>query len=246
MGTIRALRRISRPAAWLTAGMLALWLADALPVWARQAAPTAPSVGHLESLEELAAGHAFYLLLEPSQKRLRLMLGAAELSRYTVQSVSIGRPRIAFIPRRAGTSAEGVFRDGQLRPPRTVRRMPVTPPPADAVTPAEPPPIPPSPEEAYPAPPRYVVAFDAGPTLDVRSLAAEGSGRGWRRLSSWWSGFWADRVGALAASGDGSRLLVVLGPDDAAALYRALPPHVSLFVCPAERFPCDIFTRPAF
>lgn len=214
--------------------------AGTTPVLARQNSA-------LESLADLAAGPDFYLVLDPHGRHLRLMLGGAELRRYAVLDVRVGRPRVAFVPRSA-TMTDGVLRGGALRPARHARRVSITPPTAADVelnVEAEAvPPLPPTPEEAYPAPWRYLVRFDSGSTLELRGPDAEGARGALTRLASRWSTYWSDLWAAVTSRGDGTRFQVTLSADDAGALYRALPPNVGLVVCPLEMSPCHELARP--
>ena len=182
----------------------------------------------LEQRIELAQEGEFCLLLDPAQAELSLTLAGVVLSRYPIHSLEIGTARIAFFHRSAPADWIGVLRaGGQLRPPRPEIRIEIQPPPPGAKE-VEPPPIPPTAEEAVPAPNPFLIAFDGGPTLEVRSPAA-GPGT----LISTWHRWWIDKFNALAGAPESAvRVRVALDPADAAALYRSLPPNTHLLVLP--------------
>ena len=82
------------------------------------------------------------------------------------------------------------------------------------------PPIPPPPDERFVVPRRYFVRFDEGLALEVCDAEARSRGR----LGSWWR----DLGDVLPLPGGRSslRLRLTLPSEDAADLYRALPPDV--------------------
>jgi hypothetical protein len=185
----------------------------------------------LRALVELSgAGDLPYLVLDPAQNALRLMLDAVVLREYPVQRLEIGHPRVLFVFEREPPAdwAGRLFSGGQLDPAPSWGRRELVPPAAESAPAegeqAEPAIIPPTVEEAYPAPPRYRVRYDDGLTLEiVADQAAAGGGLG----------EWLRDVGtALAPGGETLRLRVVLPAADAAALYRSLAPDGRLVVLP--------------
>jgi hypothetical protein len=182
---------------------------------------------------ELADGKEFYLVLDPGASDLTLMLSGAELQRFPVIGLQVGQPRVSWIARRdARPWQDVVWSHGELDPPRQIDRLVIqaAPPSKDAAEP-EAPPVPPTPEEMYPVPSRYQVRFDEGRSIEVRPLdAAQEAGR-LVRLRAWWSAKWRDTVAAgFGRDRDGVRLRIVLNPNDAASLYRSLPPAVRLLI----------------
>ena len=170
---------------------------------------------------ELAKGDAFYLVLDPRAKRLSLMLKGAELRSFPVLAIEIGEPRIAFVPRGfAGDATGRIWTAGSLDPPRDRDRLEMQVAKETSETPAEPV-IPPTAEEAYPVPERYRIRFAAGLALEIAPAGGGGSARSW-----WEEGSAALRVHPA----DAVRLRVTLAPEDAAGLYRSLPPDTSLLV----------------
>jgi hypothetical protein len=122
------------------------------------------------------------------------------------------------------------FSGGRLSPARGEDRIEVeAPDPANGASPS-PPPIPRTAEETYSVPSSFRVAFSEGPSLEVQTTGGGGRNRSLlRRLVDWISLGISDRVAALRRGARARvRLRVTLSPDDAAALYRSLPPDVGL------------------
>jgi len=194
--------------------------------------------GLLERQVELASGKDFYLVLDPAQSELALMLSGAELQSYRVTGLQVGTPRVSWIGRKDATPWQNVvWLHGELDPPRELDRLvfQAPPPKKDAAEP-EPPPIPPTPEEMYPVPSRYQVRFDEGRSIEVRPLDADQKASRFARFGAWWSAKWHDVVAALFREDrDAVRLRLVLSPKDAASLYRSLPPAVRLIVLTKDR-----------
>lgn len=206
-------------------------------------APTPPEVEQeairnrvLERRVELAKDDAFYLLLDPGEDTLRLMLQGAELQRFPVRGLEVGAPRIAWIARDLPEEWSGrVWSGGRLEPPREIDRIEIVPPPPEAsgeTTPF----IPPLPEEAYPVPHRYLVRFEEGLALEVRPEGEGDTGERaglFSRLFAAIGTWWTDAVSAARpVPSDRIRIRLHLDPADGDFLYRALPPDVSLLVLP--------------
>ncbi len=190
----------------------------------------------LERQLELARSKDFYLLLDPAGPDVALMLRGAELQRYPIIGLQIGRPRVAWISRGAGLEWQGtIWSGGELDPPRQLDRLVVQgdePGQAETEEP-KPPAIPRTAEELYPVPSRYHVRFAGGLSIEVRPREADASVGRLARLSAWWAARWRDaRAALVSADDDAVRLRIVLQPDDAASLYRALPPAAKLLVLP--------------
>lgn len=186
---------------------------------------------------ELAGGKAFYLVLDPSAPDLALMLRGAELQRYGVRGLQVGQPRVAWADRRDAQPWQGViWNAGTLDPLRQVDRLVIQQPepPKEGEEP-EPPPVPPTAEELYPVPSRYHIRFLDGLSIEIRPLDADAEAGRFARLWAWWTAKWHDVAAALgSADRDLVRLRIVLAPDDAESLYRALPPDVRLIVLPGN------------
>ena len=103
-------------------------------------------------------------------------------------------------------------------------------PPAGGATPA-PPPIPKSAEETVSVPSPYRIVFAEGVSLEVRSSGA-GRNRSWLRRQLDALGLRVSDLGSALGLGSRERvrLRVTLAAEDAAALYRSLPPDVGLIV----------------
>jgi hypothetical protein len=185
----------------------------------------------LDGLAELARGSDFYLVLDAENGTLRLMLRGAELRTFAVEGVQVGLPRVAFARREAAGSWRGrIWTGGILDPEREIERVHLAAPPPDAEEEPEVA-IPPTPEEAYPAPFQYTLAFPGGPALEIRPLDAADDAGLFSRFAAWWVSYWGNLWSALFTSADERvRLRLQLSPDEAGALYRSLPPNVSLIV----------------
>jgi hypothetical protein len=203
-------------------------------------AALAREVAQLRLERDLASGKGFYLRLDAARQRLALMLQGVTLDDYATAQLEWGVPEVVFVDRRppADWDASPISR-GRLEPERDRDRLEVVAPPlvaADA-KPAEgaspsPPPIPKSAEESYSVPSPYRVVFAEGVSLEVRAKGHGGRNRSlFRRLLDAASLRAADLASALRLGAtERVRLRVTLEADDAAALYRSLPPDVGLIV----------------
>jgi hypothetical protein len=187
---------------------------------------------------DLAKAKDFYLVIDPTTMRLKLMLRGAILQDYKIVSLEVGQPRVAFVSRDLPADWEGrIWTLGKLDPPREQERMEIVAPPPEAGDEEEnlpPPVIPPTPEEAYPVPPRYLVRYEGGLALEVsrQDRSSESAGF-WSRVASGWSAFWTDLTSVLRpVPKDTIRLRLVLDTKDADSLYRALPPDTKLLIVP--------------
>lgn len=190
----------------------------------------------LERQLELSRGKDFYLILDPAGPDLALMLRGAELQRYAILGLQIGRPRVSWVTRGSGFEWQGtIWSGGELDPPRQLDRLVVEgdQPGQSETEEPKPPAIPRTAEELYPVPSRYHVRFAGGLSIEIRPREADASVGRFARLSAWWAARWRDaRTALVRADEDAVRLRVVLRPEDAASLYRALPPAARLLVLP--------------
>jgi hypothetical protein len=230
----------------------ALAAALLLPVLAYGAAPVAPGkandpetarlrsqVERLRAERDLASGKGFYLRLDASRYRLALMLEGVALDDYAASAVEWGVPEVLFVNRHPGADWDTrAFSKGRLEPQRERDRIEVVAPPPVVValgapTPEpSPPPIPKSAEESYSVPSPYRIEFGEGVSLEVR---AKGDARRNRSLFQRFGDALALRLSDLrTAVGLGAkervRLRVTLAAEDAASLYRSLPPDVGLVI----------------
>jgi len=186
---------------------------------------------NLEALAELAKGPDFYLVLDAEAGTLRLMLKGAELRAFVVEGVQVGLPRVAFLRRESPVAWRGrIWAGGELDPAREIERVHIAVPPPDAEEEVEAI-VPPTPEEAYPAPLRYHLVFPGGPSLEIRPLDSSEDAGWFSRLASRWVSYWGDLWAAFTTEpAERVRLRLQLSPEDAGALYRSVPPNVSLLV----------------
>jgi hypothetical protein len=243
---LHLLMRVRHLALVVTAALLA-------PITGGAAAPAVPAkaedpetarlraqVGRLRAERDLASGKGFYLRLDASRHRLALVLQGVTLDDYAASALEWGVPEVLFVDRNPGVDWDAAaFSKGRLEPERDRDRIEVVaPPPAVSASPGaetkepSPPPVPKSAEESYSVPSPYRVAFAEGVSLEVR---AKGEGRRNRSLFRRFGDALGLRLSDLgSALGLGAkervRLRVTLEAEDAAALYRSLPPEVGLVV----------------
>jgi pyruvate/2-oxoglutarate dehydrogenase complex dihydrolipoamide acyltransferase (E2) component len=249
------LRRVA--AAVLSAGVAVALPAHARaekPAAAASARPRASSdpgtaalrhrVAQLRAERDAAAGRGFYLKLDAGQRRLALMLQGVALDDYSAEGLEWGVPQVLFVDRRppAGWDASS-FSKGRLDPARERDRIElVAPAPAPSPSAAAPgapepaasaPAVPKSAEESYSVPSPYRIVFGEGVSLEVRSKGTGARNRSvFQRVADAARLRLADLATALG-TGPGRervRLRVTLAADDAASLYRSLPPDVGLVV----------------
>lgn len=183
---------------------------------------------------ELAKGDAFYLVVDPNANRLALMLKGAVLRDFPMLGLEVGQPSVAYIGRRMGSEWQGrVFEEGSLEPARPLDRIVIQAPPVTRDGSEMDLPVPATPEEKYPVPSRYHVRFAGRMSLEVRTNEADPSVGFWTRLRTGLGHWWHDARSALGGNeADLLRLRLVLAPEYAKSLYRALPPSVKLIVLP--------------
>jgi len=210
---------------------------------------TARLRGQVERLRrerDLASGRTFYLRLDAGQGRLALTLQGVALDDYRTESVEWGVPEVLFVDRAPGADWDAAaFSKGRLEPERERDRIEVvapppaaTPPPGSGASPQEPaespspPPVPKSAEESYSVPSPYRIVFAEGVSLEVRAQGHGGRNRSiFRRLADAVT-LRLDDLGTALGFGakERVRLRVTLGAEDAASLYRSLPPDVGFIV----------------
>jgi hypothetical protein len=238
----------------MRARMTVLALVGALTLAAiASAAPLAPTraddpetarirreVERLRSERDVAAGKAFYLRLDAARPGLALMLKGVTLDDYAASSVAWGVPEVFFFDRKPAPDWDAAaFSKGRLEPARERDRLEVVAPPlATAASPGpeapspSPPPPPKSAEESYSVPSPYRIVFAENVSLEVRSKGEGGRNRSaFRRFADALSLRLSDLGTALGLGAkERVRLRVTLEAEDAASLYRSLPPDVSLVV----------------
>jgi hypothetical protein len=232
-------RHLLLPAALLAATALAAPPAPEAPA-DPEAARLRREVTRLQRERDLASGKGFYLRLDAGRRRLALSLQGVALDDYPAEAVEWGVPEVLFVDRTPGPDWDlEAFSKGRLEPPRERDRVEVVAPaPAPSASPGaeeaspSPPPIPKSAEESYSVPSPYRIVFAEGVSLEVRAKGQGGRNRSaLRRFADAVSLRWADLGTALGLGAkERVRLSVTLEAEDAASLYRSLPPDVGLIV----------------
>jgi hypothetical protein len=197
-------------------------------------------VTRLQRERDLASGKGFYLRLDAGRRRLALTLQGVALDDYPADAVEWGVPEVLFVDRTPGPDWDlEAFSKGRLEPERERDRLEVVAPaPAPAGKTPEPeaspspPAIPKSAEESYSVPSPYRIVFAEGVSLEVRSKGDGGRNRSaLQRFADAVRLRLADLGTALGlGASERVRLRVTLEADDAASLYRSLPPEVGLVV----------------
>ena len=184
----------------------------------------------LEHHLALARADRLYLVLDPGRGSLDLWMGPALLRSWPLRSVAIGTRRALASGRTPDPATLSVLWErARLEPhARRTRRVIVS----DQVLPPDPAGavdwIPPTPEEEVPLPARFVIHFSGGLGVEVRPVSVDSvvtkPGVG-------------DRLRARLArlhprNWDRLRIRVQMTPEDAGALYRALPEGIPLLFVP--------------
>ncbi len=208
---------------------------------ARAPAELRREVARLRLERDASAGKGFYLRLDAGRRHLSLMLQGVTLDDYATSALELGVPEVLFVDRspRSGWDTSPVTA-GRLDPGRQRDRIEVvapaptaSPSPGAGPSPSpSPPPLPKSAEETVSVPSPYRIVFAEGVSLEVRSTSAGVRNRSWaRRLVDALGLRLSDLASALGLGArERVRLRVTLADADAAALYRSLPPDVSLVV----------------
>jgi len=174
-----------------------------------------PSRGSLERLLEAASDDAFYVVLEPAERRISLRLREVVLLAGEVSEVAEATRRVAFWPAPGGPGiVDLVWTGGRLLPPRSEQRDEVVPgKEAKAATAPQPPTA------------CFDVTFEGGLVLEVRS--SEGCPLRTATMLRWASlrQLWPRGGGEVSV-----RLRIVVSEAFARALYAALADDVRLVV----------------
>jgi len=204
-------------------------------------------VERLRTEREVAYGKGFYLRLDASRQRLALMLQGVALDDYAASVLEWGVPEVLFVDRTPGADWDAAaFSKGRLEPERERDRIEiVAPPPAvpaardggpDELRPEDavpsPPPVPRSAEESYSVPSPYRIVFAEGVSIEVQAKGGGGRNRSVFRRFADALGLRLDDLGTALGLGakERVRLRVTLDAEDAASLYRSLPPDVGLVI----------------
>ena len=237
----------------MRARRLVLPLASALALVAiAAAAPLAPGkaadpetallrreIERLRTERDVASGKGFYLRLDAARPSLALLLQGVTLDEYAASGVAWGVPEVLFVDRKPAADWDAAaFSKGRLEPARERDRLEIMAPPLAAASPGSetaspsPPPPPKSAEESYSVPSPYRIVFAERVSLEVRSKGEGGRNRSaFRRLADALSLRLSDLGTALGLGAkERVRLRVTLEAEDAASLYRSLPPDVALVV----------------
>jgi hypothetical protein len=171
----------------------------------------------LRNLSALADSADFYLVLDLDQKELGLWYRGVPVREYTAHAIDLGRPgRFFHRARVSGEWYDQIWTDGKLDPVRhrTDETLGAT----EDSTGFDPDWVPMLPEELIISPDRYEIEFENGPVVEVVADSTQSGPGAWQG--------WVDRARALFSTR--LRLRLTLDPEDAAELYRSLPPETEL------------------
>lgn len=211
-------------------GLVALALALVIVAGAAAAAPprenAVPDNPPLKQWLAKAGPDSFYLVLDPQAGELDLVLGGVVMRSFEASDIRVATPR------RFGASAplpddwhERVWTGAKIDPPHPGARTEIVQPESTAEAEAL---IPPTPEEAIPVPERFRVRFAEGLALEITGGVAEQKGE--LPPAELPSGF-REKIRMLReGASDRVRVRVRLKPEDAAELYRSLPPGTDLVI----------------
>jgi hypothetical protein len=190
--------------------------------------------GQVERLRQergLAGGKGFYLRLDASRLRVALMLEGVALDDYAATALEWGVPEVLFVEREPGPDWDAAaFTKGRLEPERERDRIEIVAPAPNASP--SPPSVPRSAEEVYSVPSPFRIVFAEGVSLEVRARGEGGRNRSVLRRAADAARLRLSDLGTAFGIGGGERvrLRLSLDADDAASLYRSLPPDVGLIV----------------
>jgi hypothetical protein len=159
------------------------------------------------------------------------MLEGVALDDYAATALEWGVPEVLFVDREPGADWDAAaFSRGRLEPERERDRVFIVAP-APSASPS-PPPVPRSAEEVYSVPSSYRIVFAEGVSVEVRAKGEGGRNRSvLRRVADATRLRLSDLGTALGlGASERVRLRLTLDADDAASLYRSLPPDVGLIV----------------
>jgi hypothetical protein len=183
---------------------------------------------------DLASGPDFYMVLDGRDNTLRVMLQGVTLRKYEVRQIRVGVPRVLFRESPAPKDwQDRIWTDPTLEPPRARDRLEIIAT-GDSTTMPEPP-VPLTPEEAFPAPANYRIRYAGGLALEVRSETPPASLPDSLREDTSLLGrlrAWVNQARSVLTDEerDALRVRIVMRNEDAAAIYRSMPPGTRLLV----------------
>ncbi len=183
---------------------------------------------------DLSQGKEFYLLLDPVSRTLKLMLGGVMLQEYPLLQMKAGGYHTpisrAELPDLSGFLAA----DGTLDPPRELERFELV---VDVESDEPPPevPIPPPPEERFFVPDRYWIRFAGQVSIEIRSKDETAP----RNFKSFIFEHFTQPIrwrieDFRSEKKDSLRVMLRMSRENAASLYRVLPPATKLLILPAS------------
>lgn len=181
---------------------------------------------------DLAEGDEFYLVIHPSRRVLRLMLKGVMLDEYPLTQMSAGVPGTLLHRTRPPDLAGFIASEGELDPPRERDRFELIVGPKAGTDSVPEVPVPPPPEEIYTIPVRFWIRYSGGVAVEIRSRVSEGGSLKEMFLERIWKPIKTSIEDWRSRDRDSMRLLLELSREDAASLYRVLPPNTKLLILP--------------
>jgi hypothetical protein len=228
---MRARPLLLAPFAALVAALGAAAPADSRKPDDPETARLREKVERLRHERDLASGKGFYLRLDAGHGRLALMLQGVALDDYAAGDLEWGVPEVLFVDRRPGDDWDAAaFSKGRSSRARRDRVEVVAPAPGAGLRGA--PSLRPAEERRGLAGPSPHRSCSPGSLPEVRAKGHGGRNRSIFQRSADAVSLRLSDLGTAVGLGakERVRLLVTLEAEDAAALYRSIPPDVGLIV----------------
>ncbi|HXK67864.1 MAG TPA: hypothetical protein PLD04_05935 [Thermoanaerobaculia bacterium] len=202
------------------------------PIHADEARAPSPSGIPVSEEAEMAASGDFYYTLHLNESYLALCHSGVELTRYSIDSLTLREPRFFRTVGNAGMSYPNLWTDSSLYPEWTLRRVTIVP--GDESTRPSPDVagiIPPTMEELIPVPDRFEIRYREDHWIRF-SLQGEipGSKKPFESLSNRLLR-WIRNLNPSPPH-KGMRIDIVLSGTEGARLYRSYVDHSSLLILP--------------
>lgn len=178
---------------------------------------------------KLAASKKFYLELRLGEQAVHLCHSGASLRKFPAKAMTVGVPRVLFIPRAGMTACVNrIWPDGEFFPQKVVQRVRIVPGDESTLpTPEKAGVLPPNLQDLTPVPPLWRLRFGSAFGLQ---FALEGTVPGAAGSDSYGSKWREFLEGAGLRQSAGTQVRLTMDAAAGAALYRACPERIDLLV----------------
>lgn len=188
-------------------------------------APQVPVFPGRTGIEQarLALSNTFYLEISLGARELRICHSGVAIATYPLQSVTVGYPRLLWVPRyHLGDWVDDVWRDAQLDPAKVMQRLKIVPGDTSTTpTPEKPGVIPPTLSELTAVPRDFAIRCEGGRAV---FLHLEGPIPGAVLEAPHDRPRWHDFLAALGMRDSESiRVRATLSAEEGAAFFRSFP-----------------------